>query len=337
MEGKPARPLTELRPESLYAAAVMGVFGEVYRNASPSLDEAVGRAFSPPHQVVEVKSNESVLLLRVGERGWGSELLATANKIREALRVLANSREDLQTPDGSLDKLWSLEKLLPNLLSLYKCAVDVSALDTKLRETFTKWIGDGGPLSLAVNEVMALLTPARWAYEDIVTRAEFASGNTSLELQTPDAVPLPLRLNTAELNIFAITLFLLCSRRIENIFHVIVLDDPLQNMDELTVTTVARGLGRLLRLWQRFDNSESGWRLMIFLNSEASVESFRSEVPCTTYLLPWLSPQASPTDGQATKILKTTFVSSLLKPELQPIAPVLRKAPTRLTRSQSGT
>jgi len=108
-------------------------------------------------------------------------------------------------------------------------------------------------------EALALLTPARWAYEDIVTRAEFASGDTSLELQTPDEVPVRLRLNTAELNTFAITLFLLCARRIENVFHMIVLDDPLQNMDELTVTTVARGLGRLLRLWQRFEDGESAW------------------------------------------------------------------------------
>jgi AAA domain len=312
---RPLKPLSEFRLESLDAAAALGVFGDAYRSTSPRFDQAVRQAFTE-RQVVEVRSGEA-RPLRVGESGWGSELLARAVRIRDALQGLASRQNDLQELDGSLDTLW------PHLIQLYTAVAALSDIDAKLLETFTQQVGDGGPLSRAVNEVMALLTPARWAYEDIVTRAEFASGKSSLELQTPDDVPLRLRFNTAELNTFAITLFLLCARRIDSQLRTIVLDDPLQNMDELTVVTVARGLGHLLRLWQRFDTGESAWRLAIFLHSEEDIECFRAEIPCVTYLLPWLSPQDSPTDP----VKETKVVASLVTSVLQPLDAVLGETP----------
>jgi hypothetical protein len=133
---------------------------------------------------------------------------------------------------------------------------------------------------------------------------------------------LRLRLNTAELNTFALTLFLLCARRIDNPLRSIVLDDPLQNMDELTVTTVARGLARLMRVWQKLDGNGPVWRLVILLHSEEDVESFRAEAQCATYLLPWLSPQLL----EKGAVQEARLQPSRLKPELQPLTDVLKEA-----------
>ena len=63
-------------------------------------------------------------------------------------------------------------------------------------------------LGQAINELMALFTPARWAYEDVVPSLERQGRERLLEVRTPDKVHADLRLNTAELNTFAMTLFL---------------------------------------------------------------------------------------------------------------------------------
>jgi len=102
-----------------------------------------------------------------------------------------------------------------------------------------------------------------------------------------------LRLNTAELNTFALAFFLLSARRVvSNPLRLLVLDDPLQNMDESTVTAVARGLAKLLRLWKILDRAENSmpWQVMLLLHSEEDVERIRQEAPCAVYSLPWLSP-----------------------------------------------
>jgi hypothetical protein len=62
-----------------------------------------------------------------------------------------------------------------------------------------------------------------------------------------------------------------------------VLDDPLQNMDELTVTTLARGIAKVSRLWS------DRWKLLLFFHGQEDRERFRREVPLATYLLPWFS------------------------------------------------
>jgi len=121
---RPLKPLTEFRLESLDATAALGVFGDAYRSTSPRFDQAVRQAFTE-RQVVEVRSGEAPPL-RVGERGWGSELLARAVRIRDALQGLAGRQSDLQDPDGSLDTLW------PHLTQLYTAVAALSDIDAKL-------------------------------------------------------------------------------------------------------------------------------------------------------------------------------------------------------------
>jgi len=100
----------------------------------------------------------------------------------------------------------------------------------------------------------------------------------------------------------------------------VVLDDPLQNMDELTVTTIARGLARILRLWKRhIDQDSSPWRIVLLLHGEDDVERIRGEVPCDVHLLPWLSPSAT----AATADGKVPRSASLLREELQTLDTVI--------------
>jgi len=147
-------------------------------------------------------------------------------------------------------------------------------------------------LDHALNELMALFTPAR--HEEIglayQSRETGGSGQLLFTLQKSKkkgSDRAELLFNTAELNVFTLTLFLLCSVRIDNRLSLLILDDPLQNMDEQTVTTVARGLARLVRILPE------PWQILLLFHGEDDLERFRQEVPCAIYLLPWLAPAAT--------------------------------------------
>ncbi len=79
----------------------------------------------------------------------------------------------------------------------------------------------------AINELMALFTPARWGYTDIQLppRIEAGSLGLALEIGEHDAVRADLHLNTAELNLFTLTLFLLCAPRVRAPLNLLVFDD----------------------------------------------------------------------------------------------------------------
>ncbi|MGE4183051.1 MAG: hypothetical protein AB7J34_24795, partial [Limisphaerales bacterium] len=174
------------------------------------------------------------------------------------------------------------------------------------------------PLGAALNEFMAMLTPARWAYDDIVSRFDEHDDSPSLDF-VQDGQPAPLRLNTAQLSAFALAFFLLCNRAREHPLRLGILDDPFENMDELTVTTVARGLGRFLRLRDRLGDGPDSWQLLLFLHGEQNVERVRREIPCATYLLPWLSPGAEL--GREPTI--TTEPLEGIREPLQDLGPIL--------------
>lgn len=163
-----------------------------------------------------------------------------------------------------------------------------------------------GELGEAVNELTALFTPARWAYEDVKSDIQERDGRVT---HTAGDVDIDLRLNTAELNAFALVLFLLCAPQSANPLRMLMLDDPFQNMDELTVTTIARGLNRLLAVWkdvniefksEGMDESEpvakseslGDWQMTILLHGEENLERLRRECACQAFFLPWLTPSA---------------------------------------------
>lgn len=182
--------------------------------------------------------------------------------------------------------------MLEHLQRAHAASLAAQQVGSEVRQSFIAKLAanDEGAMGLvdALNELMALFTPARWAYEDVQLRYEEGDA-PRLQFETGSAGSktrsrADLRLNTAQLNAFVLALFLLCAPRVSNPLGLLVLDDPLQNMDELTVTTLARGLAKLLRVLPR------RWTLLMLFHGEGDLARFHDEVECGVYLLPWLSP-----------------------------------------------
>ncbi|PRP94056.1 hypothetical protein ENSA5_41680 [Enhygromyxa salina] len=200
-------------------------------------------------------------------------------------------------PGGRAEAELGLSALVERLRQAYEVSARAHEVGTEVQDSFVMRLAadDRRALSLvdALNELMALFTPARWAYEDIILRYQEAGDVSRLQFETGElrggADPrararADLRLNTAQLNAFTLALFLLCAPRVDNPIGLLVLDDPLQNMDELTVTTLARGLAKLMRVLPR------RWSLMMLFHGEGDLARFHDEVECAVYFLPWLSP-----------------------------------------------
>ena len=152
-------------------------------------------------------------------------------------------------------------------------------------------------LNEALDEVIALFTPARWAYEGLLMNPNLQEGKVSVELVTTKTrSQAEMRLNTAELNLIVLALYLLCGPTIgDNPLGTVILDDPLQNIDELTSATVARGVSKVAALLPE------GWQLLLMFHSEGDLETFRREVPGSVYHLPWLAPTGA-TNGKRNKL-----------------------------------
>jgi energy-coupling factor transporter ATP-binding protein EcfA2 len=154
-----------------------------------------------------------------------------------------------------------------------------------------------GSLVAALNELMALFTPARWGYDDIDLPSELNKGSLNVGISVgsgEDAARGELHLNTAELNLFTVSLFLLCAGRVHKPLKLLILDDPLQNMDELTSTALARGMTKLVRLWERIGRDDE---LLLLFHGYDDLERFQAELPAAVYRLPWLSPSRAPADS----------------------------------------
>lgn len=232
-------------------------------------------------QALTADSTIQVGPIAVGSSGWAETLLTRLGRLEDACREL----EGAGAPGGGR-----------NLQALFDARASSQAArdaGAKLGQSFLRQLRGnpgsrgGGDLIAALNELMALFTPARWAYEDIgLEYRRGASGNMELffRIGSSGLVQAALRLNSAQLNLFTVALFLLCAVRADNPLGLLVLDDPLQNMDELTATTLARSLAKLERLWGR------RWQLLLFFHGQEHRERFRQEIPLASYQLPWLSP-----------------------------------------------
>jgi energy-coupling factor transporter ATP-binding protein EcfA2 len=277
---------TPLDPDCLEALdrlAGEGFFGDELVHCRPTLSAAVRIAYKELRPV-EVSQSDRVVL-QVGAPGWAARLLQAIAAIRERTTAL-DLRDETVPP---------LRTVLEQLRKVLAAARKVQGTDAKVIRRLSELLDARGPLLAALNEVIAMLTPARWAYSALFAATQLERGQ-QLEFLDEDKVRAALRLNTAELNTLALAFFLLGARRVSNPFRLLVLDDPLHNMDELTVTTVARGISKMLRLWTMLDSSVANagtppWQVLLLLHGEEDAERFREEVPCAFYRLPWLIPR----------------------------------------------
>ncbi len=218
--------------------------------------------------------------LAVGTGDWARPLLDGLDRLEDAMEALR-----VTEPAGGRN--------FQILIDAWKSLDDLKTDRAAVAKTFVRQLqgepGEQGKLLLeALNELMALFTPARWAYKDV--NLQYGDDREELRFRIGEDVQADLRLNTAELNLFTVALFLLCAVRVDNPLRLMVLDDPLQNMDELTVTTLARGLAKVSSLWGE------GWKLLLLFHGQEDRDRFAQEIPLAVYRLPWLSPEEAWTE-----------------------------------------
>jgi hypothetical protein len=252
----------------------------------------------------------------IGSTGWTEQLTTKLEGVAKALATMVNEGDQIETRSqntasyiGPLQRKDTLQAALTASKAVKEAAKKTQAafLNKTRNESF----------NAALNELMALFTPARWAYDDVEVKQKSVGGKENLELGISGATDsqADLLLNTAELNVFTVALYLLAATRVANPLGMLLFDDPLQNMDELTVTTLARGLAKVLHVFP------AEWQLAFLFHGEGDLERFRQEVPAAVYLLPWLAPAATSEDTLTIsgERLKSTFES-----ELQDLAPIVK-------------
>jgi hypothetical protein len=139
-------------------------------------------------------------------------------------------------------------------------------------------------LQAAVNELLVLMTPARWDYGEVGLRTTVEDGRPALGFSAEGDARADLLLNTAELSDFSLVLFLLLAPRVDNQLRLLILDDPLQNMDEMKVCTLARALAGLIAIYP------PGWSVLALFHGMDDMERIREEAPSAVYHLPWARP-----------------------------------------------
>lgn len=230
--------------------------------------------------------------ITIGSQAWTTRLSAFLEPLKPALEALlafeavpgavGQSRPGDGTRDVPIYRS-PVVRLEAYRNVLASARLVATALD-KVEQTLMRRLAEH-KLNEALDEVVALFTPARWAYEGLLVRPKVRDGKVSMELLTSETESAAdMRLNTAELNLVVLALYLLCGPTIDNPLGTVILDDPLQNMDELTAATVARGLSKLAALLP------DGWQLMLLFHGEEDLQTFRREVPGAVYYLPWLGP-----------------------------------------------
>jgi energy-coupling factor transporter ATP-binding protein EcfA2 len=275
-----------LRPSEILALNALGV-GLTGEEAARNLGEALYQALRDDRLVPAGPA------LTLGLPRWADSLKDSVTEALAAVEELAQIA-DRELSESVASRLQSVQDVLRKQGELDRQRQGID--QTFLRKIMAQEAGNrvGEPiLDRALNELLWLFTPARWVYEALsISYRTGEKGEQNIELRTggsedageaqgSEAV---LRFNTAELNVFTLALFLLCAIRIQNPYRLLVLDDPLQNMDELTVTTVARGLARLIRILPE------GWEILALFHGEDDLERFRRELPALVYLLEWQSP-----------------------------------------------
>jgi hypothetical protein len=294
-------PAPDLTARQVRALDVAG------ESLSPSASaESLGRTLEHAFDKQESAEFSGVT---IGADGWAAQLDAKLTAVQAALTHLKDESDPVESVAtvrrhsyaGPVQRREQLRAAL-------KAGKEVETATLRVNEIFLKAM-ENERFNAALNELISLFTPARWAYENLELSRGTAAGKDTMDLEIAGATgsTADLLLNTAELNVFTLAMYLLAAVRIQNPLGLLLFDDPLQNMDELTVTTVARGLAKVMRVFPE------AWQLAFLFHGEDDLERFRQEVPAAVYLLPWLAPAATSSDSVliASEPLKNTLHSTL--------------------------
>lgn len=226
----------------------------------------------------ERRRAEEIHGLLVGrESGWTQPLLNRWSDL-VAMRDWMVARGWRQ---GSDPEMWA-RQLVGHMEATAGAVKELGGLDQKSADRLLEL---APRLPAALMELVELLTPASWAYQRLEVRM-------NLPEEDPNAASFGLQsrgmeladvLNTAELNTVALAMHLLCAPLAVNQYKVLFLDDPLQNMDELTVTTVARALAKLFRLMGQTGHGELDFVLLLHAADDCERISRRCLPPSTGF------------------------------------------------------
>lgn len=238
--------------------------------------------------------------LCIGDDAWRQKLLPVLQTVKDYLDDL----DKLAQNDTASGRLKSIRNFVAKRTAL-------QAAGEAMSRNFLLQIGQtdsesptAARLHAALAELMTIMTPARWAYPGLrivpkSERGEDGKIRHSMALTPKDQpdVKADLRLNSAELNVFSLSLFLLCAPLAKNPLNLILLDDPLQNMDELTTTYVARGIARLANFWPIEQQ-----KLVLFFHGVDALEQFAHEMGsmAACYKLGWLGLSGANSPTQST-------------------------------------
>lgn len=222
----------------------------------------------------------------IGERGWAFELIDRLEKRDELLGLLTDKPHDPE-----------LTKFLDEFQEAH---ATWCAAEKKLQKDFLQLLA---VVSQALNELRAVFTPARWAYDNIVIK-HGGQASEHIQLETSvDGADVTKEFNTAQLNTTTLAMFLLLapSKEVGNPFRLLILDDPFMGMDELTVATVARGVGRLVRIWKHVESQQpqdkrrkshpNPFRILLFMHGDETLRQLRHEISGTVHRFPFLIPK----------------------------------------------
>ncbi len=294
-----------LAGETLTAAGVPSAFGDTAGQLGTTMDQAFTQNKPLPFAGVVI-----------GSTAWAEQISAKLEAVAKALAPMVNEGDRIETRSLNTASYVGPVQRKDTLKAALAAAKAVKEAAKKTEAAFLNEIHNQS-FNAALNELMALFTPARWAYDDVEVKQKSVGGRDNLELGISGAKDsqADLLLNTAELNVFTVALYLLAATRVGNPLGMLLFDDPLQNMDELTVTTLARGLAKVLHVFP------AKWQLAFLFHGEGDLERFRQEVPAAVYLLPWLAPAAASEDRLtiSAEPLKSTFDS-----ELQNLGPIIK-------------
>ncbi len=286
---------------------------------------AGGPGTTPLGQILTSATRENSVHTRgrstIGIPGGLETAIADAEQLLDACRTLEASTV------GAAD----VYRACASALNAFKVVEEQerAAMVTFFRKLQQK-DAEGLALIDALNELLSLFKPAPWAYAGLTLEALKRSGDAperlALRRAPGDESEAELLLNTAEMNTFTLALFFLCAPGLDNPLKLLVLDDPLQNMDEMTVSSLARGLGKVMRIYP------DGWRILALFHGEEDVYRLRDEIRTSVYRLPWVSPATAP--AAATTTVEAVAMHGTEHIELQNIGQIVTmRAPAAAVQS----
>jgi hypothetical protein len=218
------------------------------------------------HTLIGGKLSECV----IGDNRWSDPLLTGLDQLYGGVGAWALVRENAQQKRwfSGMARIRCLQQQQASLDAFIDRAREVEnegkSVDTKLQTELKDHLA---PLAEAMVELAYLFTPARWAYDPVQIKYDHRTG----QLYWVDGARVPVKdmrvrnteelfRNVAKMNTLLVALFLLRGPvREDNSLRLLIMDDPLQNMDETVgkhPLMLSRGdftglLRRLCAAWSR--------------------------------------------------------------------------------------